>query len=80
MEDALGDAREHIDHRVHPFLLRNVRELQHTQPIAEELTVEEPIHQVHLKEDVDETQGLASEVAVNVHVVSLKEQAITELA
>lgn len=79
MENAFGDTWEDIDHRIHAFLLRNVRQLQHSQTVAEELTIEEPIHQVQLEEDVDETEGLAGEIPVHIRVMFLKEQAIGEL-
>lgn len=76
VEDTLGDAREHVDHRVDSLLLRRVRDLQHSQTVAEEFTVEESIHQVQLTEYVDEAQDLASEVPIHVRVVILKVQFI----
>lgn len=71
VEDALGDAGEHVHHGVHPLLLVLVRERHDAQAVAEELAVEEVVHHVELADDVDQAQRLAEEVADGVRVVAL---------
>lgn len=79
VEDALGDPREYVDHRVDPVFLRHVRELQHPQPIADELAAEESVHQVQLAEYVYKAEHLADEVPIHVRVVSLEAPFVAEL-
>lgn len=71
VENTLGDTWEYVDHGIDAFLLGRVRELQHSQTVAEELTVEESIHQVKLSKYVDEAQNLAGKVPIHIRVVTL---------
>lgn len=71
VEDALGDPGEDVDHGVDPLLLGRVDELDHPEAVAHELALEEAVHQVHLRDDVDQAEDLAGEVTVGVQVVSL---------
>lgn len=71
VEDALGDPGKYVDHGIDAFLLWRVRELQHSQTVAEELTVEESVHQIELAEYVDEAENLAGKVPIHVRVVTL---------
>jgi len=79
VEDALGDAREYVDHRIDPFLLRHIWEIQHSQAVADKLATEESVHQVKLTDYVYEAEHLAGEVPIHVRLVSLEAQYVAEL-
>lgn len=74
VEDALSNAREDIDHRIDTLLLWCVWQIEHTQSIGEKLAIEEAIHQVKLRQDVDQADGLAGEVPIDVCVVLLQDK------
>ncbi|KAJ4427813.1 hypothetical protein ANN_25497 [Periplaneta americana] len=74
VEGALGDAREHEHHGVHAVLLRLFRERHDAQAVADELPVEEAVHEVQLRDDVDQAQRLAEVVPDRVHVVPLQHE------
>jgi len=71
VEGALGDPWEHIDHGIHPLLLRNVREFHDIGAVREELAVEEAIHQIHLHDDVYAAENFAGPVPNGVQLVAL---------
>lgn len=71
VEVALGHSRENEHHRIDAFLLRFVDEIHDFHSVRQEFAVEEPIHQPHLHEDVDQTQCLATPIPDGVHLVAL---------
>ena len=58
-------------HGINTLLLRHLGEGHQAGAVAEEFAVEEGVHQVHLANDVHQTEQLAEEVPVHVHVVRL---------
>jgi len=58
---------------VTPILLILIPKAHHdVEPIGPEVTVEEPVHEKHLEDNVDEAEALAEPIAEGVVVVLLK--------
>lgn len=48
MEGALGQAREHVDHRIGTLLLIHAAELQHVRAVREESATQEDVHEKYV--------------------------------
>jgi len=72
-KSALGNPWEDENHAVTPILLILIRKAHHDiEPICPEVTLDEPIHEEHLENNVDETEALAEPKAEGIVVVLLE--------
>lgn len=68
-ERAFGHPGKDLYHRIDPVLLVGLHERNDVSAVRRELTVQEPVHQVDLSDDVCEVEELAYEVLEGVGVV-----------
>ena len=69
---AFGHTGKDEHHVVISLLLVSVIQRQDVQTVRHEVPFEEPVHDQHLEDDIDEAQRFAKPIAEGVHVVLLQ--------